>query len=110
MAPAAGESPQTTSAPSETKTVELPAPAAAMAANPEPGYTIQVAASPTEREARRLVERLTAEGRRAYLSRALVKDVEVFRVRVGPFDTRSEAEDVAVQLHRDGYDRAWIAR
>jgi cell division protein FtsN len=41
---------------------------------------------------------------------AIVKNVEVFRVRVGPFDTLSEAKEVSRQLRRNGYDGAWIVR
>jgi cell division septation protein DedD len=76
----------------------------------EPGYRIQVAAPETLQEGRAVVERLAAEGYPAYLTRAFVSESEVFRVRIGPFDTLSSAEEIAAQLHRDGYAGAWIAR
>ena len=90
-----------------------PAPVAAptaSAAIPDEGYKIQVAAPPTAGEARDLVTRLTSTGYAAYMSRAAVGTKEVFRVRVGPFDTLAAAGAVASRLHRDGYPDAWIAR
>jgi cell division protein FtsN len=57
-----------------------------------------------------LLERLTSDGYSAYLSRAIVSNQEVFRVRVGPFDTLPAAEEMASKLHRDGYSDARIAR
>jgi hypothetical protein len=76
----------------------------------EPGYKIQVAAPASLQEGRRFLERLASAGYPAYLSRAIVSDIEVFRVRVGPFDTRSAAEEITSQLQREGYYGAWIAR
>jgi sporulation related protein len=76
----------------------------------EPGYKIQVAAAQNLQEGRVFLERLAAAGYPAYLSRAIVSDIEMFRVRVGPFDTLSLARQIALQLQRDGYNGAWIAR
>lgn len=77
---------------------------------PEPGYKIQVAAAPSLQEGRLVVERLASAGYPAYLARAIVSNIEVFRVRIGPFDTLAAAEEIASQLQRDGYNGAWIAR
>jgi cell division septation protein DedD len=82
----------------------------ALAPTTEPGYKIQVAAAPTVEEGRVLVARLATAGYPAYLFRATVKDTEVFRVRVGPFDTLPAAEEIASRLKRDGFNGAWIAR
>jgi hypothetical protein len=76
----------------------------------EPGYKIQVAAAENLQEGRVFLERLASAGYPAYLSRAIVSDIEMFRVRVGPFDTLSLAREIASQLQRDGYNGAWIAR
>ena len=75
-----------------------------------PGYKIQVAAAPTLQEGHELLARLASGGYPAYLSRAIVSNTEVFRVRVGPFDTLPAAEEIASQLKRDGFIGAWIAR
>lgn len=109
IAPVATESRETVSTPSEP----LPQPAAPPDAPPpilEPGYKVQVAAANTLQEGRALVERLASLGYPAYLSQTMVSDIEVFRVRVGPFDTLPPAEEIQSQLRRDGYKGAWIAR
>jgi len=102
----------TAGVPSLVPPVELAAaaPPAEIDARTESGYTVQVAAAPTEREARAIVERLTAAGHSAYVSRAAVRNSDVFRVRVGPFEARADAQDAAERLHRDGYAGAWVAR
>ena len=76
----------------------------------EPGYKIQVAAAETLQEGRAIVDQLTAAGYPAYLARATVSNAEVIRVRVGPFDTLSSAEEAASRLRRNGFNGAWIAR
>ncbi len=70
---------------------------------------MQVAARSSLQEARELLEQVASAGYRAYLLRANVGDMDVFRVRVGPFDTLPAAAKVASQLRRDGYSDAWIA-
>jgi cell division septation protein DedD len=90
--------------------VEPRSPADAPAADVKTGYRIQVRAAETDREGRALVDRLTSQGYSAYMTRAVVGNSDVFRVRVGPFDTFSAAEEIAVRLRSDGYDGAWIAR
>jgi cell division protein FtsN len=44
------------------------------------------------------------------MTQAIVGNGEVFRVRVGPFDTLPAAEEMATRLRSDGYGGAWIAR
>jgi cell division septation protein DedD len=101
-----------------------PAPAAALAstavhrqpvaaATPaifETGYRIQVTAAESESQGRAFVERLVSQGHSAYMVQALVGDREVFRVRVGPFDTLPAAQETATQLKSAGYGGVWIAR
>jgi cell division septation protein DedD len=108
MAPVIVDAPLPVTTPAPTP--EPAGPSAVAPAVDEPGYKIQVAAANTLQEGRALVDRLTSAGYPAYLSRATVSDVEVFRVRIGPFDTLPAAEGIASQLRRDGYDGAWIAR
>jgi cell division septation protein DedD len=76
----------------------------------EPRYDVQVAAADTVEHGRALVERLVAAGHPSYVSTAIVSNVEVFRVRVGPFKTLDEAKEVSRQLQRSGYAGAWIVR
>jgi len=74
------------------------------------GFAVQIAAKPDLREARDVVDRLRAAGHSAYLLATTVEDVELFRVRVGPFPTRHAAAAAARQLEREGYDGAWMVR
>lgn len=76
----------------------------------EPGYRIQVTAADSEQQGRAMVARLTAAGYPAYMMRAAVDNKNVFRVRVGPFETLPEAEKIAGELRSAGYAGAWIAR
>jgi cell division septation protein DedD len=71
---------------------------------------VQVAAFPNAQQAGRMVEQLVREGHSAYVLAATLGDVEVFRVRVGPFASRQAAEETLGQLERDGYQGPWIAR
>ncbi|HXE79509.1 MAG TPA: SPOR domain-containing protein [Vicinamibacterales bacterium] len=74
------------------------------------GLVVQVAAKPDLNEARAVVDRLTAAGHRAYLLSAAVGNLEMFRVRVGPFPTRQAAAAAIRQLEREGYEGAWLVR
>ena len=85
-------------------------PANVAAAIVETGYRIQVVAAETIAEGHAVVARLASQGYPAYLTRAVVGNKDVFRVRIGPFDTLSAAEEIANQLRAAGYGGAWIAR
>ena len=76
----------------------------------ETGYRIQVTAADDVDEGRATVARLTSDGYPAYMTRATVGTTEVFRVRVGPFETLAAAEETASRLRAAGHTGAWIAR
>ena len=76
----------------------------------ETGYRIQVTAAETEQQGVALVTRLKSQGYPAYLMQAVVANRDVFRVRVGPFETLPAAQEVAARLKSAGYSGAWIAR
>lgn len=76
----------------------------------ETGYRIQVTAADNVNEGRAMVAQLTSAGYPAYMTRALVGTSEVFRVRIGPFDTLAAAEETASRLRAAGYAGAWITR
>jgi len=109
-APVAPEAQRTTPLQSPSLAIAPGDRAPSEAAPAEPGYKIQVAAAQTLQEGRALVVQLTSAGRCAYMLRATVGNVDVFRVRVGPFDTLESAAEIASQLRRDGFNGAWIAR
>jgi cell division septation protein DedD len=76
----------------------------------ETGYRIQVTAADDVDEGRTMVARLTSDGYPAYLTRATVGNSDVFRVRVGPFETLAAAEETASRLRAAGHAGAWITR
>jgi cell division septation protein DedD len=51
-----------------------------------------------------------AAGYPAYMLPIVVDGVEHFRVRVGPFQSRPDADVAAVSLKRAGHPAAWVTR
>jgi cell division septation protein DedD len=74
------------------------------------GYSVQLAAVPDLREASGKVELLTSAGYAAYLLPTTTGDITLHRVRVGPFESLRDAQDVLRRLKRDGYEGGWIAK
>jgi cell division septation protein DedD len=91
--PVARETPAEKPAPARSS--PPPAPAAAAEA-PSAGYAVQVVALKTRDSADSLVNRLKDKGYRAYVEPG--DDSGLYRVRVGRFSERAEAEQVAVRL------------
>ncbi len=121
--PVAVNSPTVASAPTPTPTTAAeprPAPAAAtppVAAPPtaadatlvEPpgtGFVVQVAAVRQRDEANAMARRLSAKGYPAFVTVAGPN----FRVRVGKYDDRGEAESVAGRLETEDRFMSWITR
>jgi cell division septation protein DedD len=80
---------------------------------PEPkgdGMAIQVAALRGRSEADAVVARLKGKGYSAYIVPALPGQPAGFRVRVGKFKTRAEAEKVAAKLEQEEQFKPWITR
>ena len=86
-----------------------PAPAA-FAAPSGPGYAVQIAALNVRTEADAIAKRLTSKGYSAYVLAPSAGTPKVFRVRVGKFPTRKEAESVATKLQKEEQFKPWITR
>ncbi len=89
-------------------------PAAAPAADSptEPagnGWSVQVAAVKDRPEADDMVKRLAAKGYKAYVMTS-ASSAAVFRVRIGKFENRREAEAVANRLQKEEQFKPWIVR
>jgi cell division septation protein DedD len=84
-------------------------PAAAVAAR-ESGFAVQVAALNVRTEAEAIANRLASKGYAAYVMTPLNGTPAVFRVRVGRFGTRREAETIAAKLQREEQFKPWITR
>ena len=81
-----------------TKTAPAPAEPARKAGQ----VVIQVFSSPEKDQAERIRTQLVRGGQRAYLSPVEVSGRTMYRVRIGPFDSRGDAQKVAEQV-RKGY-------
>ncbi len=93
-----------------------PTPAAATAKRPattEPagsGFAIQLAALRQRDEADGIARRLSGKGYPAYVMAPAAGAPPVFRVRVGKFKERTEAESVAARLQKEEQFDPWIVR
>lgn len=100
-APVAKPTPETSAAPT----------APAVAGEPAgPGFAIQLAALGRRDEADGIARRLTDKGYRAYVVAPDAGTPPVFRVRVGKFKDRREAETVASRLQKEEQFNPWIVR
>ena len=61
-------------------------------------------------EAESMVKRLTGKGYTAYILPPQAGQPPMFRVRVGKFQQRAEAEKVATRLEREEQFKPWITR
>jgi cell division septation protein DedD len=80
---------------------------------PQPGagaVVIQVLSSSDEAQANGLISRLRADGYRAFLSPVDVDGRTMYRVRVGPYDSRESAEVDAEKLKRSHRLDTWFPR
>lgn len=74
------------------------------------GYAVQVAALNARGEAEAIARRLSAKGYAAYVQTPGNGTPAVYRVRVGSFKTRREAETVATKLQREEQFKPWVTR
>jgi cell division septation protein DedD len=74
------------------------------------GYAIQVAALGKREEAEVIVNRLTEKGYSAYLIAPAQGAPAVYRVRVGKFKDRREADSVSARLQKEEQFKPWIVR
>ncbi|MBA3272160.1 MAG: SPOR domain-containing protein [Acidobacteria bacterium] len=87
------------------------APASDVATEPAgDGFAIQVAALGQRVEAEGIVRRLTAKGYQAYVISPATDAPAVFRVRVGKYKDRREAESVSARLQKEEQFKPWIVR
>ena len=75
-----------------------------------PGFAVQIAAIAVRSEADAIAKRLTSKGYSAYVLAPANGTPSVFRVRVGKFPTRREAETVAAKLQKEEQFKPWVTR
>jgi cell division septation protein DedD len=86
------------------------APAAGLSEPAGDGFAIQVAALRQRAEADGVARSLATKGYPAYVLDPESGAPPVFRVRVGKFKERSEAESVAARLQQEEQFKPWIVR
>jgi len=89
---------------------ELPVASAPAASGPGDGYAVQVAAVNVRSDADAIAKRLTSKGYAAYVEMPPNGTGTVFRVRVGTFKTRREAETIAAKLQKEEQFKPWVTR
>jgi len=93
-----------------------PAPAESRAAAPEvaepagAGFAVQIAALNVRGDAEAIAKRLSSKGYSAYVMSPPAGAPTVFRVRIGKFPTRREAENVATKLQKEEQFKPWVTR
>jgi cell division septation protein DedD len=100
-------------APPSSSTRQPPSPQAALAgqadAGGKPAFVVQLAALNSRVEADAMVRRLASRGYEAYVQAPANGAPAIFRVRVGNYPTRREAETVAAKLEKEGQFKPWVA-
>lgn len=89
------------------------APAADAAPASEPqgqGYAVQIAALNVRSEADAIAKRLASRGYAAYVMPPAAGTPQVYRVRIGKFGSRREAETMAARLQKEEQFKPWITR
>jgi len=90
-----------------------PAPKPAESARAEPGgqgFAVQIAALNVRSEADAIAKRLSSKGYAAYVVSPADGTPSVYRVRVGKFPTRREAETIAARLQKEEQFKPWVTR
>jgi DedD protein len=98
------EEPKPATAEEPRKTAEAAAAPVAPAAPVAKGkFAVQTAAPANEKAARDLVDRLKKAGFTAYTEKVETKDGPRYRVRVGPYATREDADKARARLKSQGF-------
>lgn len=95
------------------KAPAAPPAAAAAATSNEPagsGFEIQVAALRLRGEADAIVKRLASKGYPAYVVAPAKGAPTMFRVRVGKYKERREADTIAAKLQKEEQFKPWVVR
>ena len=71
---------------------------------------MQIAALNVRGDADAIAKRLSSKGYSAYVLTPATGSPSVFRVRVGKFNTRHEAETVAARLQKEEQFKPWVTR
>jgi cell division septation protein DedD len=105
--------PPPAAAPAPEKAAPPPVPAPSATSGTETsdkGYAVQIAAVNARSEADAMAKRLASKGYSAYVLSPASGTPPVYRVRVGKFPTKREAETVAAKLQKEEQLKPWVTR
>jgi cell division septation protein DedD len=74
------------------------------------GYAVQIAALNVRSDAEAIARRLSNKGYAAYVVSPPDGTPSVYRVRVGKFPTKREAESIAAKLQKEEQFKPWVTR
>jgi cell division septation protein DedD len=74
------------------------------------GYAVQIAAVNERGEADAMAKRLTSKGYSAYVLAPAVGTPLMYRVRIGKFPTKREADTMAAKLQKEEQFKPWVTR
>ena len=97
-------------APKEPAPTQAPVVDAARAEPAGQGFAVQIAALNVRSEADAIAKRLSSKGYAAYVLAPADGTPSVYRVRVGKFPTRREAESLAARLQKEEQFKPWVTR
>ncbi len=92
------------------KPATRPSATAGIAESTGQGFAVQIAAVNARSEADAMAKRLASKGYSAYVLAPVSGMPSVYRVRVGKFSTRREAESVAAKLQKEEQLKPWVTR
>jgi DedD protein len=92
------------------ETLSQPVPTRATRAPGQGGVVVQVFSSRDQAQAQRVLERLLAADQDAFLSPVEVGGQVMYRVRIGPFDDRDQARQVADRVRHQFKLDTWITQ
>jgi cell division septation protein DedD len=107
--PKPASAPPPKQAPAPAASTPASRPATPPASGAKSGYVVQLAALNSRGEADAMVKRLNAKGYEAFVQVPAENAPAIFRVRVGNYPTRGEAETVAARLQKEGQFKPWVA-
>jgi DedD protein len=105
---AKAEPPKAVVAPAAAKAASASAAAAGEATGN--GFVVQVAAVNDRREAETIATRLAGKGYPSFVTTPPRGAARMFRVRIGKYPTRRDAEAVAARLQKEDQFKPWITR
>ena len=74
------------------------------------GYAVQIAALNIRSEADAIAKRFASKGYAAYVMSPALGSPQIYRVRIGTFGSRREAESIATKLEKEEQLKPWVTR